>query len=80
MTAAVFDCMVFMQAATNDQGPAFACLALVEANHEVALYVSPAILGEVREVLTRPKIQARFPQLRVVDPAAFLAAAQSTGR
>jgi hypothetical protein len=31
MIAAVFDCMVFLQAATNDQGPAFACLSLVEA-------------------------------------------------
>jgi putative PIN family toxin of toxin-antitoxin system len=62
MTAAVFDCMVFLQAATNDRGPAFACLALVEAN-EVALYVSPAILAEVREVLARPKIQAKFPNL-----------------
>jgi putative PIN family toxin of toxin-antitoxin system len=62
MTAAVFDCMVFLQAATNDQGPAFACLLLVELN-EVALYVSPAILAEVREVLARPKILAKFPHL-----------------
>src|SRR5438132_12869239 len=62
MTAAVFDCMVFLQAATNDRGPAFACLALVEAN-EVALYVTPAILAEVRDVLARPKIQAKFPHL-----------------
>ena len=47
MTAAVFDCMVFLQAATNDRGPAFACLSLVEAGH-VALHVSPPILAEVR--------------------------------
>jgi putative PIN family toxin of toxin-antitoxin system len=62
MTAAVFDCMVFLQAATNDRGPAFACLALAEAN-EIRLYVTAEILAEVREVLAREKIQAKFPHL-----------------
>ncbi len=62
MTSAVFDCMVFLQAATNDRGPAFACLSLVESG-QVALFVSPAILAEVRDVLTRAKIQATFPRL-----------------
>src|SRR4051812_36532816 len=62
MIAAVFDCMVFLQAATNDEGPAFACLALAETPH-VGLYVSPAILAEVRDVLSRPSVQARFPRL-----------------
>ena len=62
MTTAVFDCMVFLQAATNDRGPAYACLALVETG-DVALVVSPAILAEVRDVLTRPKIHAKFPHL-----------------
>ena len=60
MTSAVFDCMVFLQAATSDRGPAFACLALAESN-EVTLYVSPAILTEVRDVLTRPEIQCSVP-------------------
>lgn len=62
MITAVFDCMVFLQAATNDRGPAFACLALVETG-DVALAVSPSILAEVRDVLTRPKIRAKFPHL-----------------
>ena len=65
MTAAVFDCMIFLQAATNDQGPAFACLSLVELGH-AALHVSPTILAEVGDVLTRPKIQKKFPHLTVV--------------
>jgi len=60
--AAVFDCMVFLQAATSDRGPAFACLAFVEAGRGT-LHVSAAILAEVRDVLTRPKIQAKFPNL-----------------
>ncbi len=62
MIAAVYDCMVYLQAATNDRSPAFACLALVETNH-VKLYLSPPILAEVRDVLTRPKIQRKFPHL-----------------
>jgi putative PIN family toxin of toxin-antitoxin system len=62
MIAAVIDCMVYLQAATNDRGPAFACLALVESG-EVILYVSTAILAEVRDVLTRPKITTKFPHL-----------------
>lgn len=62
MIAAVFDCMVFLQAATNDRGPAFACLELAE-KHQIILHVSPVILAEVRDVLTRPKIQAKFPHL-----------------
>jgi len=32
MIGAVFDCMVFLQAAMNERGPAFACLALAERN------------------------------------------------
>lgn len=64
MIAAVFDCMVFLQAATSDQGPAFACLSLVEAG-EVRLSVSPPILGEIKDVLTRPAIRAKFPSLTV---------------
>jgi predicted nucleic acid-binding protein len=47
---AVFDCMIFLQAAVTDRGPAFACFELVEAG-EVTLYVSPLILSEVRDVL-----------------------------
>lgn len=62
MIAAVFDCMVFLQAATNDRGPAFACLELVESNR-VRLFVSPEVLTEVRDVLSRPGMRAKFPHL-----------------
>lgn len=62
MIAAVFDCMVFLQAATNPQGPAFACLEYVETN-QVRLFLSPEILAEIRDVLSRPDTRARFPHL-----------------
>jgi putative PIN family toxin of toxin-antitoxin system len=62
MITAVFDCMVFLQAVTSDRGPAFACLSFVESG-QVTLYVSPAILAEARDVLTRPEIRKQFPSL-----------------
>lgn len=62
MISAVFDCMVFLQAATSTRGPAFACLSLVESG-AVALNVSPAILAEVRKVLLRPKTRNKFVTL-----------------
>lgn len=64
MITAVFDCMVFLQAATNAQGSAYACLSLVEAGH-VSLNASSPIIEEIRDVLTRPEIQARFPSLTI---------------
>lgn len=55
MIGAVFDCMVFLQAATNDQGPAFACISFVEAG-DVMLSISGSILAELKDVLTRPEL------------------------
>jgi hypothetical protein len=68
MMAAVFDCMVFLQPATSDRGPALACLELAE-QRQIILHGSFAILAEVRHELSRPTIQGRCPHLasRVVD-------------
>src|SRR6266851_4024390 len=62
MITAVFDCMVYLQAAANRQGAAGACLGLVEDGH-VRLFASSVILEEVEDVLNRPKIRAAFPKL-----------------
>ena len=59
---AVYDCMIYLQAVTNEAGPAFACFGLVDAS-QVTLYVSAEVLAEVRDVLTRPVLQAKFPRL-----------------
>jgi predicted nucleic acid-binding protein len=48
---AVFDCMVFLQAVLNENGPAFACFQLVD-DDKVTLCVSDFVLAEAREVLT----------------------------
>jgi putative PIN family toxin of toxin-antitoxin system len=58
----VFDCMVFLQGAGRPQGPAAACLGLVD-EAKVVLCVSPDVLAEVRDVLTRPETLHRFPRL-----------------
>lgn len=57
---AVFDCMLYLQAATNGAGPAFVCFRLVDED-KVTLCISPEILAEVRDVLSRPSIRKKFP-------------------
>ncbi len=46
----------------NEKGTAVECLDLVE-NDKIELFVSEDVFGEIRDVLTRPKLQARFPLL-----------------
>ena len=58
----VFDCMVFLQGAARRSGPSAACLKLVEDNR-VELFLSADILAEVQDVLTRPKLQRKYPIL-----------------
>jgi putative PIN family toxin of toxin-antitoxin system len=68
----VFDCMIFLQAAARRTSPSGACLALAEQGL-LELYVSPAILAEVRDVISRPQIRAKFRQLTDVVVAEFIA-------
>ncbi len=58
----VFDCMVYLQAVTNGQGPAFACLHQVETG-TLTLYLDRETLAEVRDVLGRPRIRKKFKSL-----------------
>ncbi len=59
---AVFDCMVFLQAAARPTGPAAACLRLVETG-AIPLFVSADILREVEDVLSRPTVRRKNPRL-----------------
>ncbi len=59
---AVLDCMVFLQAAARTEGPAAACLELVRRG-KIDLVIHPDILKEIEDVLTRPKVLAKFPAL-----------------
>jgi putative PIN family toxin of toxin-antitoxin system len=68
---AVFDCMVYLQAAARPDGPARACLGLAQQGR-VCLCISPAIRSEVDDVLSRPKVRQKFPSLTPAVVAAFL--------
>jgi len=77
-TRAVFDCMLFLQAATSDAGPAFACFRLVDAGR-VTLCVSPEVLAEVGDVLGRPALRRKFPSLTAERVAEFLESVRAGG-
>jgi putative PIN family toxin of toxin-antitoxin system len=58
----VFDCMIVLQAAVSDRGPAHAAYRLFEEG-ALSLHVSHDVLAEVADVLTRPKLTRKFPSL-----------------
>ncbi|HSK70130.1 MAG TPA: putative toxin-antitoxin system toxin component, PIN family [Pyrinomonadaceae bacterium] len=69
--SAVFDCMIFLQAAISEKSPAAEIFRQVERDN-VLLFVGDEILAEVREVLNRPKILAKNPHLTIEYVEAFL--------
>ena len=70
-THAVYDCMLFFRAASrpNRVRPLF---DLVH-NGDVTLCFGPDVLAEIRDVLTRPKLIAKYPALTPEAVDAFLA-------
>jgi predicted nucleic acid-binding protein len=70
---AVFDCQLFLQAALPGRGPAAACFDLVESGR-VRLVVSRAVMAEVWDVLSRPKLLRKYPQLASARVSEFLEA------
>jgi putative PIN family toxin of toxin-antitoxin system len=71
-TAAVFDCMVYLQAAARAAGPARVCLDLAK-DGQISLFVSPATRAELADVLNRPKVRQKFRSLTADAVAVFLA-------
>jgi uncharacterized protein len=68
---AVFDCMVFVQALANAKGPACACYELVRSGR-LLLSVSPEVITEVGDVLSRPKVRRKLPALTDETVEVFL--------
>jgi putative PIN family toxin of toxin-antitoxin system len=62
VTRVVFDCVILLQAAGRPAGPAAACLQAVR-DGRLELFLSPDILAEVQDVLSRPKTLQKFPAL-----------------
>lgn len=59
---AVFDCGVFLQGLISKSGPAVACLKLVE-QEQIKLVISEDTLAEIKDVLFRPRLRERNPDL-----------------
>lgn len=68
---AVFDCNVFLQAASRETSVAAECLRLVESGL-VKLFLSDEILAEIEDVLNRSQIRQRFQSLTDETVEAFL--------
>ncbi|HKQ48056.1 MAG TPA: putative toxin-antitoxin system toxin component, PIN family [Phycisphaerae bacterium] len=75
----VYDCNVLLQAALSDAGPSFACLLLAEKDR-VQLVVSTFIAEEIRDVLSRPRILQKNPQVTPERVAAYLELLASKSR
>jgi putative PIN family toxin of toxin-antitoxin system len=58
----VFDCNVLVQAISNEAGPAAESLNLLQQNR-IEVYISRAILKELRKVFQYPGVRAKFPGL-----------------
>ena len=58
----VYDCGVFLQGLLSKVGPAIACLELIEQDR-VRLVMSEAVLAEIKDVLSRPRLRERNPNL-----------------
>ena len=60
--AVVCDCMIYLQTIVNGSGPAAAVMKAV-AEDRILLFYSAKIVAELRDVLFRPKLQQKFPNL-----------------
>ena len=58
----VFDCNVFVQALANEESAAAKALDLLDED-AITLFVSDAILAEIRDVLSRPIIRQLMPSI-----------------
>ncbi len=72
----VYDCMVFVQGALKDTGPSSVCLHLAESGR-VELLLSPSIVEELSEVLSRDELRRKSPNLTDESAARFLARIKS---
>lgn len=71
MIKAVFDTNVFLRALINPHSRCGRLLDEFASDYELVL--SPAIIREVLEVLHRPRLRAKFPQIAQLDVARIIA-------
>ena len=68
---AVFDCVILLQAAARQKSAAANCLDLAQRGL-IQLFVSRETLVEIEDVLGRPEVRGRFPDLSDEIAGAFL--------
>jgi putative PIN family toxin of toxin-antitoxin system len=76
MIRAVFDTNVFLRALINPHS--YCGQLLDEFTDDYELVLSPAIVREVLEVLHRPRLRARLPQIAQLDVARIIALFEQT--
>jgi putative PIN family toxin of toxin-antitoxin system len=74
----VFDCNVLLVAAAKERSAAAACLWLASSGY-IRLFLSKDVLGEVEEVLSRPKIRQAFDTLTDELVSSFLKRLRESG-
>jgi uncharacterized protein len=67
----IFDCNIFLQAFLSNKGTASKCLKLVE-DKTIELYLNRDIFNEIKDVLSRPEFQAKFPHATLENLSFFL--------
>lgn len=58
----VFDCVVFLQGLIKESGPAVTCIERFEQGR-ISLAISPEVLSELHDVLSRSSLRQSFPLL-----------------
>jgi putative PIN family toxin of toxin-antitoxin system len=79
MTRAVFDCMIFLQAVVNQNSKAGLCYQAV-CEGLVELIISDETLSELIDVLNRPVIRNKFPELTDEHISDFIAEVERMAR
>ncbi len=67
----IFDCNIYLQAFLSTKGAASRCLKLIDAEL-IKIYISRDIFNEVKNVLSRPEFQAKFPHATPENLTIFL--------
>lgn len=83
----IFDCMIFLQAVLSRKSVAYKLFEHLETN-SFTLFISQEILDEIIDVLSRPKIRAKYSQItdelvetflqRIVKKAVLIKSVSST--
>ena len=71
MVSAVFDCNVFVQSLLNPKGLAAQCMELAR-DRRVTLFISRETIDEFRDVIFRPNIFSKLPDLNTSQIEAFI--------